>query len=176
MFTPHLLLSYQSKNIVFHIILSASDCIFGILHKMKYCLVLIWCFTLCCAGLSSALADTSPKVASQACYAIHRWAFSTCTSCTALYCILLYICLFALLHGIHLFLMARVPSNPSLFQQCTSSLAEACGGEKDIKTNVLSQFMPFLLEKLLALTNRYARHLHLEALLNHDYSYALWSF
>jgi importin subunit beta-1 len=56
-------------------------------------------------GLSLSLADSSPKVASQACYAIH-------------------------------------------------SLAEACSGERDHKTNVLSQFMPFLLEKLLMVTNR----------------------
>jgi importin subunit beta-1 len=56
-------------------------------------------------GLSLALTDQSPKVASQACYAIH-------------------------------------------------SLGEACGEEKDLSSNVLSQFMPFLFEKLLAVTNR----------------------
>ena len=44
-----------------------------------------------CAGLSSALADTSPKVASQACYAIHRWVVSiSALPCTVLYCTVLY--------------------------------------------------------------------------------------
>ena len=40
------------------------------------------------------------------------------------------------------------------------SLAEACVTKKDAETNVLSQFMPFLLEKLLAVTNRYCAHHH----------------
>jgi importin subunit beta-1 len=57
------------------------------------------------SGLSSALADTSPKVASQACYAVHN-------------------------------------------------LAEACSDERDAPSNVLSHFMPLMLEKLLTVTNR----------------------
>ena len=45
------------------------------------------------------------------------------------------------------------------FQFCNFSLAEACGGERDLTSNVLSQFMPYLLEKLLAVTNRLERDL-----------------
>lgn len=56
-------------------------------------------------GLAEALGDSSPKVVSRVCYAVH-------------------------------------------------SLAEACADENEANSNVLSHFMPLMLQKLLAITNK----------------------
>jgi importin subunit beta-1 len=56
-------------------------------------------------GLAKALEDSSPKVVSRSCYAVH-------------------------------------------------SLAEACADENEANSNVLSHFMPLMLQKLLAITNK----------------------
>lgn len=150
-------------------------------------------------GLSSALSDASPKVASQAIYAILRWvsaltltphshSLQALTPLCRLFALCSYphhfsIFLFShfilcmipifflsslfvnyfsshfILVFLYTFLFSPSPVLPrispsSLHSPLSLSLAEACSGEKDFKTNVLSQFMPFLLEKLLAVTNR----------------------